>query len=451
MTPEGSIAPTLVALGLSIAVLLTLIIRFRLPAFFSLIAVSILSGFLFGLQPGDILDAIQTGMGNLVGYIAVIIGLGSIFGALLEKAGAIDILAERMTRHGGVAALPWQTSALGVIIAIPVFFDVAFIILASLVHRLSASVRRHVFFVAGPLLAGLAAAHAFVPPTPGPVAVAAVLDAELGTVIIFGLLAAIPAVAIAGPLFATALYNKPPHNAPSMAETGQDIEREEIRSGFAAAMTFLAIPLVLIAGGSILQQTGILSAEASSIVVFVSHPFTALLLCVGAFYAYSAWIVKMPLSKLNEAAATALEPAGAVVLVTGAGGVFKQVLTQSGAGVDIANAIAGASMPIMVFAFVTAALVRTIQGSATVAMVTAAGLCAPLLGSFNATETQRALAVVSIASGATVLSHVNDSGFWLVSRYLNMTESETLRSWTIVSTLVGCSGFAVVLLLSMVD
>ena len=445
----SSLLWTFVALGASIALLLALIIRFRLPAFFSLLAVSVFAGLLLGLSPSDVISAIQNGMGGLLGNIAVIIGLGSIFGALLEHTGAISTIADRMTRRGGVKSLPWQTSLLGIIVAIPVFFDVALIILASLIYRLSAAANRHIYYVAGPLLAGLAAAHAFIPPTPGPVAVADILNADLGLVIIFGAIAAVPAVAIAGPFFSYVAFNKPLKQT-ATADHDQRTLNPDNTVLVGAALFFLLTPLLLIAGGSILKQTGAIDPRFLPIADFLSHPFTVLLMMVGLFYTYAAAALKVSFEPLNKAAGKALEPAGVVILVTGAGGAFKQILIDSGAGIDVANTIAGAELPVVVFAFATAAIVRAIQGSATVAMITAAGLAAPLIETFDVSDTHRALVVISIASGATILSHVNDSGFWLVSRYLNMTETETLKSWTVTSTLVGCAGFAVIALLSLV-
>ena len=445
----SSLLWTFFALGVSIALLLLLIIRIRLPAFFSLLAVSVFAGLLLGLSPSDVISSIQNGMGGLLGNIAVIIGLGSIFGALLEQTGAISTIADKMTRRGGIKSLPWQTSLLGIVVAIPVFFDVALIILASLIYRLSAAANRHIYYVAGPLLAGLAAAHAFIPPTPGPVAVADILNADLGLVIIFGAIAAVPAVAIAGPLFSYAAFDKPLRQT-STTDHHQQAQETDNSVPFSAAIFFLVTPLGLIAGGSILKQSGVLSSQLLPLVNFLSHPFTVLLLIVAIFYFYAATSLKASFEPLNKAAGKALEPAGVVILVTGAGGAFKQILIDSGAGIDVANTIASAELPVIVFAFATAAIVRAIQGSATVAMITAAGLAAPLIDTFDVSDAHRALAVIAIASGATILSHVNDSGFWLVSRYLNLSETETLKSWTITSTLVGGAGFVVIALLSFV-
>ncbi|MCH9751093.1 MAG: GntP family permease [Alphaproteobacteria bacterium] len=190
--------------------------------------------------------------------------------------------------------------------------------------------------------------------------------------------------------------------------------------------------------------------QVPGMMLFLSHPFVALLLTVGLYYTFAATQLKLPANTLNQAAMKSLEPAGAVVLVTGAGGAFKQVLIDSQAGARIAELAASANVSVLVFAFMIAGLVRVIQGSATVAMITAAGFTAPLLAISGISEFDRALAVISIAAGATILSHVNDSGFWLVSKYLDLSVNETLKSWTVVSTVVGGVGFVTALILSLI-
>lgn len=440
--------PLYIFLTLAAAVtgLLVLVLRAKMPPFFALILIALLAGLALGLSPADVIASIQNGMGGVLGFIAVVVGLGAILGAILEHSGGIQALADRLG-SGSSKSVPWKMSLLGTIVAIPVFFDVALVILIPLVMRLAKSLRRAALYVAGPLLAGLAAAHAFIPPTPGPIAVAALLDADLGLVIVAGLIAAIPAVAIGGPIFARARYAA---ELPMIeAERGSETTEPKSSNGLFAALAALALPIILVASGTILKLS-VGEASMPPALVFVSHPFVALLISLGLYYVYANRALKLPASDLNTASMKALEPAGAVVLVTGAGGAFKQVLIDSEAGARIAEMAASMNISVLIFAFLIAVLVRVVQGSATVAMITAAGFTAPLLQVAGISDFDRALTVVAIAGGATVLSHVNDSGFWLVSRYLNLSVSETLRSWTVISTLVGTTGFLVALLLSMV-
>mgnify|MGYP001799589855 FL=1 len=439
--------PLYIVLTLIAAVggLLLLVIRAKVPAFFALILVSLVAGLALGLSPVAVLDSVQNGMAGVLGFIAVVVGLGAILGAILEHSGGVQSLSDRLAR-GSVKTVPIKMSFLGLLVAIPVFFDVALVILMPMIRRLALTIRRNALYVAAPLLAGLAAAHAFVPPTPGPIAVAALLDADLGLVILAGIVAAIPAILIGGVWFARRQYNDP---LPAEAETAETVS---VSSGsglnFYAALIALAFPIVLVASGTLVKMT--MGDAAPAGLLFIAHPFVALLLTVGLYYMFAATVLNMSAARLNTASMKSLEPAGAVVLVTGAGGAFKQVLLDSQAGARIAELAASANVSVLVFAFMIAALVRVVQGSATVAMITAAGFTAPLLDVAGLSDFDRALTVISIAAGATVLSHVNDSGFWLVSKYLNLSVNETLKSWTIVSTLVGGIGFLTALGLSFI-
>ncbi|MEM7638426.1 MAG: gluconate:H+ symporter [Pseudomonadota bacterium] len=439
--------PIYIVLTLIAAVggLLLLVIRAKVPAFFALILVSLVAGLALGLSPVAVLDSVQNGMAGVLGFIAVVVGLGAILGAILEHSGGVQSLSDRLAT-GSVKNVPIKMSFLGLMVAIPVFFDVALVILMPMIRRLAQTIRRNALYVAAPLLAGLAAAHAFVPPTPGPIAVAALLDADLGLVILAGIVAAIPAILVGGVWFARRQYDEP------LPETEAPSETLSVRTGsglnFYAALAALAFPIVLVASGTVVKMT--MGDAAPAALLFISHPFVALLLTVGLYYMFAATVLDMSAARLNTASMKSLEPAGAVVLVTGAGGAFKQVLIDSQAGARIAELAASANVSVLVFAFMIAALVRVVQGSATVAMITAAGFTAPLLEVAGLSDFDRALTVISIAAGATVLSHVNDSGFWLVSKYLNLSVNETLKSWTIVSTLVGGIGFLSALGLSFI-
>jgi Gnt-I system low-affinity gluconate transporter len=435
-----------ITLGVSTLGLLLLVLKAKMPPFFALILISLIAGVALGMSPQDVISSIESGMGGVLGFIAVVVGLGAILGAILERSGGVQSLADRVA-SASARSVPWKMSFLGLLVAIPVFFDVALIILMPLVQRLAKALGRATIYVAGPLLAGLAAAHAFVPPTPGPIAVAVILEADLGLVIIAGLLAALPAIAVGGALFAETRLKKRPVTA-----VEQDIiepQTDTPKVGMLAAILALALPIVLVASGTVWKM----SAGADNVpeaVSFLSHPFVALLLSVGLYYAYAYRALKISTSDLNTASLKALEPAGAVVLVTGAGGAFKQVLIDSQAGAAIAEMASNFDISLLLFAFLIAALVRVVQGSATVAMITAAGFTAPLLQVGNVSDFDRALTVIAIAGGATVLSHVNDSGFWLVNRYLGQSVGETLKSWTVISSIVGCVGFVVAMTLSFI-
>lgn len=436
----------LLVLSVSTIGLLGLVLKAKLPPFFALILVSLLAGMALGMSPQDVITSIQNGMGGVLGFIAVVVGLGAILGAILERSGGVQTLADRLVSNSD-KTVPWKMSVLGLLVAIPVFFDVALVILMPMVLRIAKSLKRAAIYVAGPLLAGLAAAHGFIPPTPGPIAVAALVEADLGLVIIAGLITAIPAVALGGAIFAETRLKKLP--ATELTMDLPALEADAPKVGAFAAIASLALPIGLVASGTIWKMAAG-ETNVPDAVLFLSHPFIALMLSVGLYYTYANRVMRVDAGDLNIASMKALEPAGIVVLVTGAGGAFKQVLIDSQAGARIAEVASSMEISVLVFAFLIAALVRVVQGSATVAMITAAGFAAPLLAVADASEFDRALTVIAIAGGASVLSHVNDSGFWLVNRYLDQSVGETLKSWTVISTIVGGTGFVMALLLSFV-
>lgn len=433
----------LITVAAGIAALLILVLKLRIPAFLALLLVSAGVGLALGMDTAAVLKSIRDGMGGTLGFIAIVVGLGAMFGALLEYAGGVRTVAQRLLAHAGGGRTPWALSTTGLVIGIPVFFDVAFILLVPLIHQLAARSGRPAIYYAIPLLAGLLVGHAFIPPTPGPVAVAELLEVDLGWVIVMGLVCGVPATIVAGPLFARRFLSAPAaapaadQAAAIAAETSPDAS-----IGIGAALFAVALPLVLIlgntAGGLTLPEGPLRTTLA-----FVGHPFIALLLACA--YAYLVFGVRrrVPLERLREVMTKALEPAGVVVLITGAGGVFKQVLIDSGTGDLIGAFFAEQAVPPMLFAFAFAALIRVAQGSATVAMITSAGLTAPILQHLSLSAPETALVAIAIASGASLCSHVNDSGFWLVNHYLRQTEAETLRSWTVLSTLAGITGFVV--------
>lgn len=440
--------------ALSIAALLVLVLKLRLPAFMALIIVSLGFGLSTGMAPAEVINAIKNGMGGTLGFVAVVVGLGAMMGALLEVSGGVGAISDTILKRFGERRSQGALGVIGFLVAIPVFFDVAFIILMPVLLGLREKTGKPILYFALPLLAGLAVTHAFIPPTPGPIAVAEILGADLGWVIIFGFAAGLPAMIIAGPWLARIITR-----SPTMIEDDALINHTTAEAvanpiGFNAAMSVIALPLVLILCAtmvSALSTSGTITLPDTlrEAVLFIGHPFVALLLaCLYAWYCFGLR-GGMDRGALHNAMVKALEPAGLVVLVTGAGGAFKQILVDSGAGAALAEALSAGSMPLLLFAFIVAGIVRVAQGSATVAMITAAGLSAPVAQVAGVEGAALALLVIAIASGASIISHVNDSGFWLVSRYLGLSEAQTLRSWTISTTLIGVVGFAVCCLLSL--
>jgi len=430
---------------IGIAILLLLILTLRLPAFISLLISSIITGLLAGLSAPEIIDTVKNGMGSTLGFVAVVVGLGAMFGAILEKSKGAEAIAQWLTRSLGIKNAPTSMLLTGFVVAIPVFFDVAFIILIPVVYALQRKTGKSLLLYAIPLLAGLAITHAFIPPTPGPVAVADIINADLGWVIAIGFLAGIPTAIMSGLIYGKYIAGKIHIIAPDLVEDENLLSTSESTlPPISLILSIIAIPIVFILVGT-LTKSGIIQVtnpNVANLIALLGHPFTALIIA-NLIVWYALGIGRGFSSKeLFKISSKSMEPAGTIILLTGAGGVFKQVLVNTGAGEIIAQSFADWGFPVLVFGFLAAAIVRILQGSATVSMITAAGLVAPILTGTDLSGGQLAAMVIAIASGASILSHVNDSGFWLVKEYLGMDEKQTFRSWTMMTTVLAFTGFA---------
>jgi len=435
----------------AIILLLLLVLRLKISAFISLLIISIFVGVLAGMPLSAIPASIQKGMGNTLGFVAVVIGLGAIFGQILESSGGAESLAHYLINKFGQNTSSWALMLTGFIVAIPVFLDVGLIILMPIIYALSRDTKKSLLYFGIPLLAGLAVAHSFIPPTPGPIAVADILEVPLGWVILFGVILGFPTAIIAGPLFGKYISQKidiqPSSN---LIEQNSNIKTSESYPAFWLVLILIIAPISLIVVSTItdvmIKNNSLAKSLFTDILIFIGHPFSALIIAT-LLTIYLLGIKRgMSREKILELSTKSFGPAGIIILITGAGGVLKQILVDSGIGTMIAQSISDSSLSPILLAWILAAIIRVIQGSATVAMITAAGIMAPILPIFNLDEPHLALIVISIATGATLLSHVNDSGFWLVSKFFGMDEKQTLQSWTVMETIISICGlcFAII-------
>ncbi len=440
---------------LSIGLLLYLVLRVKLHPFLSLLITAMFLGVTSGMPLSKVNTAIQNGLGGTLGFVATVVGIGEIFGQILKASGGTEAIARNLIRRFGKDKAHWSLVMAGFLIAIPVYFDVGFIILVPVVYALAKDTKRSTLFYAIPLLAGLAVTHTFVPPTPGPVAVADMLGADLGWVILIGSLIGLPVAILAGPVFGSYISKKidvaPPKHM--MEELNNGTEQSECSlPSFTAVATIIGMPLLLMVVKSVIELLIKLGYMQEGIVydisVFVGHPFSALIIATLMAAYFLGTRRGFTRKQLLDVSAKALAPAGMIILIIGSGGAFKEMLIQSGVGNVLAEGISATKLPPIVLAFIIAAAVRITLGSATVSMITAAGIIGPILEAYTLSEIHLALIVISIASGATILSHVNDSGFWLVGKYLGLTEMQTLRSWTVMETIIALGGFGIALLLS---
>lgn len=442
LNPTRLVAAALIGL----VILLVLIIKFKIQAMVAILIGAIAIGLIAGMPFGDIINAVNDGIGNTLKGIALLVGLGSMFGAILETSGGAQSIAVTMVKKFGDEKAAWALGITGLVIAMPVFFDAGLIILIPLAFSLAKRTKKSSLFYAIPLLAGLAVGHAFIPPTPGPVLVATMLNVELGWVILVGILCGTVAMIVAGPVFGAFCGKKYNIAIPEHVASQADFDESKLPS-FGTIVGIIMIPLVLIILDSL---AGVIPAMAplSGVLGFLGEPFVALLIAtvvamylLGTRHGYSN-------EELEKVMTKSLEPTGLILLVTASGGVLRYMLQYSGLGEVIGNAVASAALPMVVVAFIVAALVRISVGSATVAMTMAAGIVAAMPGIAELSPLYLACVTAAVAGGATVCSHFNDSGFWLVKSLIGMDEKTTLKTWTIMETLVGGTGFLVALIIS---
>ena len=435
-----------IAAIIGLALLLVLIIKFKVHAMLSILIGAIAIGLIAGMPFEEIVTAVDDGIGNTLKGIALLVGLGSMFGAILEASGGAQTLAVTMVKKFGDEKAAWALGITGLVISIPVFFDAGLIILIPLAFSLAKRTKKSSLFYAIPLLAGLAVGHAFSPPTPGPVLVATMLNVELGWVILVGVCCGFFAMIVAGPVWGAICGKKFYVPVPDQIANQEDIDESKLPS-FASVVTIIMIPLVLIILKSVAGVVPALAGVAP-LFNFLGQPFAALLIATLAAMFILGTRHGYTMPELEKILTKSLEPTGLILLVTACGGVLRYILQYSGLGEIIGNAVTSINLPIVIVAFLVAALVRICVGSATVAMTMAAGIVAAMPEIASLSPMYLACVVAAVAGGATVCSHFNDSGFWLVRSLIGLDEKTTLKTWTIMETLVGGTGFIVALIIS---
>jgi GntP family gluconate:H+ symporter len=429
--------------ALAVAAIVVLIARVRLHAFLALTVVSLALGIGAGLPPAAAVRAFQDGVGSTLGFIAIVIALGSMFGKLLAESGAAQIVATTVVSAVGARALPWAVAALGFIVGLPVFFSVGLVLLFPIVVGLAASSGQSLLSLALPLVAGLSASHGLVPPHPGPLAAIDRLGADTGRTILYGMICAVPAAILAGPI-AVRLLPLPARTEPvATAAASAPLGRSPV---FLTSLVTILLPVLLMLSATVADFA---LPQASGIrrwIDFAGSPAVAMLIATLVAIRVFGTACGFSLGTILKFAEESLGPIASALLVVGAGGGFGRVLDQAGVGSAIAAAAAGLPVPTLVAAWILAGLLRVAVGSATVAVTTAASLMAPIAAADPATN--RELLVVALGAGSIVASHVNDGGFWLVKEYLGLDVGQTLRSWTVIETILSIAGLCAAMLLN---
>ncbi|MFI6642020.1 GntP family permease [Streptomyces sp. NPDC050504] len=455
---------TVAALG--IALLLFLIIKIRLQPFVALLAVSIAVGLAAGLsvtelfgtvQKSAAVSVIESGMGGILGHVAIIIGLGTMLGAILEVSGGAEVLSSRLLSLFGEKRAPLAMGLTGLIFGIPVFFDVGIFVLAPIVYAAAKRSGKSILLYAMPLLAGLSMTHAFLPPHPGPVAAAGLFKVSLGWVILMGVVVGIPAVlaawAYAGWIGKRIFVEVPQDmlDAADEAKAAVAAERkgsDESPVPLGTVLLIIGTPLVLILAATF-SSIALDPSTLRSVIEFFGNPFVAL--TIALLMAYYLLGIRRGWSRksLEQVSTSSLKPVGNILLVVGAGGVFGAVLKASGVAQALSDTFNDVGLPIIVLAYLISLVLRVAQGSATVAIVTTAGIVLPLVEGGDHSQAFLALVIMAISAGSIFASHVNDGGFWIVAKYFGISERDTLKSWTVLESVLSVAGFAVAALVSL--
>ena len=446
-------APLLLIAFAGVALIVLLITWLKLPAFIALAVGSFFVGVASGMPVADIPRAFQQGVGDTLGFIAMVIGLGTVIGKLLAESGGAVVVSSALIRALGERRLDWALLLSGFIIGLPVFFQVGLVLLAPVLFTLARQAGRdadrgssRLIRLGIPLVAGLSVAHGLTPPHPGPLAAIERLGADMGTTLSYSLIVAVPVAIAAGPFFGRYISRRVLIEVGGMADQLTGSTTATRPPSLAATLTTILLPVVLMLLAAI-SQSALGDGFPRRAITLAGSPLVAMLTAtIVALYTFGK-ACGFNRERLLRFAEESLPPIAGILLVVGAGGGFGRVLDAAGADTAIAQAVGGLRLSPLVLGWVIAALLRLSVGSATVACVTAASIMAPIAAALPSAN--KDLLVVAIGAGSLIASHVNDGGFWLVKEYFNMTVPQTVVTWTILETIISIVGLAGVLLLAV--
>lgn len=436
----------------AIAVLLFLIIKVRLHAFFSLIVVSVITGLAAGISMGDVINVVVAGFSNTVGTVALLVGFGAVLGRIVEMTGGAQVLADKMLDRFGEKRAPFALAVASLFYAFPIFLDAGFIVMLPIIYTVARRLGGSFMLYVLPSIGAFLMMHALTPPHPGPTAAATVMGADIGMVVIIALLVGLPTWYLAGYRLSLIIAKRYP-NMPVPTLLGEPKHYpEEERPGFWTVMFVLLLPLGLIFFNTIFSTLEADGAVTEDNVFFQLSRLigtTSIALLISVLLAMVLLYVR-PRRKRGEPIGGLLEnlvddalaPVCSIILITGAGGAFGRILTETGIGKTLADGLDALGLPVILAGFLIAIAFRVAQGSATVAATTAGSIMAPAVMEMNLNAIALAAVVVGIAAGSITFSHVNDSGFWLIGRFCGFDTVTTLKTWTVIGTAIGFMSFA---------
>lgn len=428
--------------------LVLLITKFKVHPF---IALTIASGFL-GLTSGmpveKVMKSFQDGFGGVLGFVGILLGLGTMLGKLMADSGGADQIAQTLIRAFGIKRVHWAMMFAAFLVGIPLFFEIGFVLLAPLVFIVARRTGLSLVKLGIPLLAGLSAVHGLVPPHPGPLLAVGVFGADIGKTIFYGLLVGLPTAMIAGPIFGAWISKRIPGSAnPELvAQIAQETDNRNL-PGFGITVFTVLLPVILMLLKAFADIFFAADNHFRVWMDFIGHPITALLAALLlSFYSFGT-ACGFSREKIVKLLDQSLAPVAAIVLIVGAGGGFKQMLVASGVGEVIGNLAVQTQISPILLTWLVAAVIRVATGSATVATITGAGIVAPVVALIPGVNKE--LLVLAAGAGSVILSHVNDAGFWLVKQYFNMTVAETFKTWSMMETILSVVALAFIMLLSL--
>lgn len=424
-----------------IAILILLITYFKINAFLAFLIISVLAGLLLGISPATIMGSVQKGVGDMLGSLVIIIVSGAMLGKLVAESGAAQQIAQSMVRLFGERYMHWALMITGFMIGIPLFYNVGFVLVIPLIFSIAYQYKLPLVYTGMPMFASLSVTHGFLPPHPSPTALVAQFQADMGTTLFYGIVIAIPTVIVAGPIFARALKKI---NAPIPTNFQSDEKPADQLPSLANSAFSSLLPVVLIAITTIAIPL-VPEGPMKPFVKFVGDPAMVMILSL-AVASYTLGLAQgMDMKKVMNVYGDAVKDIAMILLIMGGAGALKQILIDSGVSAEIAALLSTLDVHPLVLGWMIACFIRICVGSATVAGLTAAGIVAPLLANSNVDAN---LMVLSVGAGSLIFSHVNDTGFWMFKEYLNLSIKDTMKSWSVMETIVSVMGLIGVMVIN---
>jgi Gnt-I system high-affinity gluconate transporter len=430
---------------MGILLLILLITVFKLDTFIAFVVVSVAIGLAEGMKPEVLVKSVETGIGSTLGSLIIILGFGAMLGKLVAESGAAQRISSKLISLFGVKYMQWAMVITGFVVGIPMFYNVGFVILVPLVFTVAASTGLSLMYVGIPLLASLSVTHGFLPPHPSPTAISIMFKADIGKTLLYGMIIAVPVIVVAGPFFARTIRNV--HATPLKEFVNPNILKDNEMPGMALSIFTALLPVILIIIATLANFTSLKDTDTGKIIGLIGNPSVALVisLLVALYTLGLARGKKM--KELSEMLGRSIASITMVIFIIAGSGILKQVLIDSGVSEYIAGLMSKSDFSPLFLGWLIAAAIRVCVGSATVAGLTAAGIIMPVVtgGTVNAE-----LMVLSIGAGSLMLSHVNDTGFWLYKEYFTLSIRDTFKTWTVMETIIGISGLLGVLLLNSI-